>query len=65
MYGYDIVVFFFLNLSLINQSLYFVIILAICYGVLAVGVFALAYRATSINPTDPTIKAQKDAAAIG
>lgn len=56
-FGYDIVVFFFLNLSLIEVPMFFIIILAGCYAVLAIGVFVLAYLATSTDPTDPTIKA--------
>ena len=52
-----IVVFFFLNLSLIEVPMFFIIILAGCYAVLAIGVFVLAYLATSTDPTDPTIKA--------
>ena len=56
-YGYDILVFYFLDLRLIDDMLFFIILTGICYAILAGLVFFFAYLATSIDPTDPTVRA--------
>ena len=64
-FGYNLLIFYFVDMVSLSYNPILVVLLSILYLVLSIGVVYYCVKATKADPSDPTIKMQKDTEARG